>query len=126
MNVNPEISDEFGDLADELKQAIPPLPDAALQRVQGQMRQEVARADRRRRWRAGVMGGLLAASVAIAVIGYALTFTPQRRGIHVIIDPPGTGEVVERIRFAVRSASIAPVVERPLVRLEENRALFAD
>ena len=126
MSVNPERPDEFEDLAAELKQAIPPLSDEAMQRVQAQLHAEMDRDDRRRRLRGIVIGGVLAASIAIAVVGYALTYAPANRESPPPHNQPIAGVVDERIRLAVTSASIAPVVEKALVRLDENQALFVD
>ncbi|MSU77356.1 MAG: hypothetical protein EXS16_04580 [Gemmataceae bacterium] len=126
MNANTELPGDFGNLPADLKQAIPALPLDAMERVQGRIRAEMDRADRRQRWRSGIIGGVLAASVVIAVVGYALTYAPQRRDLPMVAERPGEVVIDDRIRLAVRSASIAPDVAKPLVRLDENRALFMD
>ncbi len=126
MNTNPENPNDFDDLADELRQAIPPLPSDALARVQTRMRAEMDRADRTRRWRGVVFGGMLAASIVVAIAGYALTYAPPERGVAAVADRAKPTQIDDRIQLAVTSVSIAPAVNKPLVRLDEYRTLFED
>ena len=120
-------NEDLARLAEQLKDVAAPLPSAALARVEKMMGAELDRAAWRARWRRNALGWSVAAAILIAVAGYVALRSGQEsvRNVPVAqnIEPV---PVEDRITIAVGNAGQAPANDKPLVRLDDYRSLFAD
>jgi len=120
-------NDDLARLAEQLQDAAAPLPKEALLRVETQVHAELDRAAWRARWRRYALGWSVAAAILIAVVGYVVFRSGQENGRNPPLAQNNEPVLVEdRITIAVGSAGQAPAADKPLVRLDDFRSLFAD
>ena len=120
------VNDELLKLAAELPGAVAPLPPDALARVQQQMQTELDRTQRRQQRRRVALGWSIAAAILVAIGGYTY-FRPSPDSVPALGQKNETPEFIEdRITVALGDGSVIPATDKALVRLDENRSLFAD
>jgi hypothetical protein len=113
-------------LAEQLREAAPPLPADALARVHQQLLAELERAGRWQRRRRLAFGVSIAAAILVAIGGYAMLRSgpgPQLAKRHQAVEP---ALVEDRITIAVGEGANIAAAGKPLVALDEYRSLFAD
>lgn len=126
MNENADSEKADADLmqfAAQFGEALPKLPPEALARVGQQLDAELKvqeRRDRRRQW---LLGLGVAASIALAILGYAASRSPHE---------PKTDEkeqptlVRDRVRIVHNQAVRTADAGRPVIALDKHRSLYAD
>jgi ferric-dicitrate binding protein FerR (iron transport regulator) len=103
--------------AEELQASLPALPPEAMAKVERQVHDELGRrARRRRRFRLAGLG--LAAALLLGVGGY-VWLRPGPEG-------PTQAPVEDHYTVELATPQTPLPPQPPLVRLEENRSLFAD
>jgi len=117
-------NEELARLAEQLPAVAPPLPPAALARVEKLMQAELDRAAWRSRWRRIALGWSVAAAILLAVAAYAM-FRGETHGDPALVQRDAVF-IEDRITIAVGGVAPAPAHEKPLLRLDDYRSLFTD
>ena len=117
---------DFARLAEQLREAAPALPSDALARVQEKMQAALDAKGRHQRRRRLVFGWSIAAAILLTLGSYGY-FRISRTAPPLARENarPEQAMIEDRIIIAMGDTAV-PTTEKPLVRLDDYRILFAD